>query len=51
MKNTKRLSLTVEEEQRICVRTVSVFRTAELLTKFIWKLPMRMAIRTLVEIT
>ena len=25
MKNTKRLSLTVEEEQRICVRTVSVF--------------------------
>ncbi len=29
--------------QRIYVLIVSVFRTAELLTKFIWKLPMRMA--------
>ena len=51
MKNTKRLSLTVEEGQQIYVLIVFVFRTAELLTKFIWKLPMRMATRTLVEIT
>ncbi len=45
------LIIDCEEGQQIYVLIVFVFRTAEPLTKSIWKLHTKTAIRTLAEIT